>query len=253
MASFAYDTGAGEGISTSKDDFAYLDTSDKVKSSVTIRGPSIGAPNCEGRGPLVYTFKIGNKFMGLVHPNGILAGSSTGSPEFRLASAMQMKRMGVRYLGGKFDDDDFIECVRTGERAPTCEVDGILTIKTEGSAKDNYIEDSVEVEFHLMVEEIKCGLRSPLVEVTPFLKGASESKEGSKFKFSDEDKDRMLKFLREADVRNRDLKCFLMNESKLEVVERARLYCHRFAYCDTNILKRCLEKKNLVIFQNSLR
>ena len=32
MASFAYDTGAGEGISTSKDDFAYLDTSDKLKN-----------------------------------------------------------------------------------------------------------------------------------------------------------------------------------------------------------------------------
>jgi hypothetical protein len=64
MASFAYDTGADEGISTSIDDFAYLDTSDKVKSSVTIREPSIGAPNCEGRGPLVYTFKVGNKFMG---------------------------------------------------------------------------------------------------------------------------------------------------------------------------------------------
>ena len=50
--------------------------------------------------------------MGLVHPNGILAGSSEESPDFRLASAMQMKRLGVRYLGGKFNDDDFIECVR---------------------------------------------------------------------------------------------------------------------------------------------
>ncbi len=127
-----------------------------------------------------------------------------------------MKRMGIRYLGGKFDDDDFIECVRTGERVPTCEVDGILTINTEGSTKD--IERSVE--FFKLVEEINCGLRSPLIEVTPFLKGATERIEGSKFKFSGEDKDRMLKFLREADAKNKDLKIYLMNESKLEDVEK---------------------------------
>ena len=239
MDSFAYDTGAGEGISTNKDDFYFLDDSDKVKKSVTIKGPSIGAPECEGRGPLVYTFKVGNKLMGLVHPNGILAGSSVGSPDFRLASAMTMKRLGVRYLGGKFDDDDFIECVRTGFRVPTCEDDGILTIKTEGSAKD--IESSVE--FFQMVEEINCGLRSPLVEVTPFLKGAPERKGESKLKFTEEDKDRMLKFLREAHTKSKDLRVYLMNESKLTDDERARLYCRRFAYCDTNIFKTMFGKE----------
>jgi hypothetical protein len=42
--------------------------------------------------------------MGLVHPNGI------GSSEFRLESAMQLKKKGVRYLGGKFNEKDIIEC-----------------------------------------------------------------------------------------------------------------------------------------------
>ena len=37
--------------------------------------------------------------MGLIHPNGILAGSSIGSPKFRPASAMGLKKKGVRYIG----------------------------------------------------------------------------------------------------------------------------------------------------------
>ena len=66
-----------------------------------------------------------------------------------------------------------------------------------------------------MVEEINCGLRSPLVEVTPFLKGAPERKGESKLKFTEEDKDLMLKFLREAHTKSKDLRVYLMNESKL--------------------------------------
>jgi hypothetical protein len=157
MSSFAYDTGAGEGVSTSEDDFTYLDTSEQEKNSVTIHGPTIGTPTCQGRGPLVFTYRVGEKVMGLIHSNGILASSFVGSTQLRLASAMQMKKKGVRYLGGKFNDDDIIECVRTGEKIPAREIDGILIVRTNGVAKD--IQDSIE--FQQLVKDIESGLRSP--------------------------------------------------------------------------------------------
>ncbi len=54
--------------------------------------------------------------MGLTHPQGIYASSENGGAQFRLASAMELKKKGVRYIGGKFNGADFIECVRTGEK-----------------------------------------------------------------------------------------------------------------------------------------
>ena len=48
MDSFAFDTGAGEGISTDRNDFVFLDCSDACKQSAIINGPSVGTPTCEG-------------------------------------------------------------------------------------------------------------------------------------------------------------------------------------------------------------
>ncbi len=56
-----------------KSDFVYLDESNRQKKSVIISGPSVGKPQCIGRGPLVYLFLFGKKLMDLLHPNGILA------------------------------------------------------------------------------------------------------------------------------------------------------------------------------------
>ena len=74
--------------------------------------------------------------MGLIHPNGIYASSEASAPSFRLASAIQMRKLGVRYVGGKFNDGDVIECVRTGRTISASDDNGILTIKTYGSAFD---------------------------------------------------------------------------------------------------------------------
>ena len=46
-----WDSGAGTGITTDASDFAWIDSSEKAKSSVHIRGPSVGTPKCGGRGP----------------------------------------------------------------------------------------------------------------------------------------------------------------------------------------------------------
>jgi hypothetical protein len=65
-SSFAFDSGSGEGISVHRKDFVYLDESEEIKSSVEIQGPSVGAPICIDRGPLVYRFTLNGKQMGLI-------------------------------------------------------------------------------------------------------------------------------------------------------------------------------------------
>ncbi len=109
---FANDTGSAEGISTYRDDFYNLDQSDVAKDSAIIRGPSLGAPRCEGHGVLIFIFEEEGVMMGLVHPHGIYAMTSNEYLEFRLASVMVMKQHGIR-IGGVFKEPDIIECVRT--------------------------------------------------------------------------------------------------------------------------------------------
>ncbi len=77
-SSFAFDSGSGEGISAHRKNFVYLNESEEIRSSVEIQGPSVGAPICIGRGPLVYRFTVNGKKMGLVHSNGILANIPSG-------------------------------------------------------------------------------------------------------------------------------------------------------------------------------
>jgi hypothetical protein len=50
--------------------------------------------------------------MGMVHPNGIYATTNDADLEFRLASALELKRHGIRLIGGAFKEPDVIECVR---------------------------------------------------------------------------------------------------------------------------------------------
>jgi hypothetical protein len=234
MDCFAYDTGAGEGISTDRNDCVYLDYSDSSKKSVVINGPSVGTPTCEGRGPLVHTFVIKGKLMGLVHINGIFASTNDESPEFRLASAMQMKRQGMRYVGGRFKAQDTIECVRTGETIPALDNGGSLIVKTHGNASD--IADSIE--FRQLVRDIDAGLKSPLFEVTKFLSASADIIEYVSKELSTLSPEQLTLRLQQYEKgSSSNVKVFLMNESKLSGEERARLYCRRFACCDPNIFR----------------
>ena len=49
-----HDSGSGTGISTGARDFVYVDDSAEAANSVQIRGPSVGAAGCGGRGPMVF-------------------------------------------------------------------------------------------------------------------------------------------------------------------------------------------------------
>ena len=233
MGHFAYDTGAGEGISTNPDDFVFVDDSMMMRESVKIQGPSVGTPACIGRGPLVYIINKGKQKLGLIHPKGVLASSSQTSPQFRLASAMQLKKRGVRYVGGRFEEKDMIECVRSNLKVSATETDGILTIKTDGFAKDIFHSE----EFGVLVKEIEDGLSSPLVNITPFLKGVYKSSDDGNSKHAKMSDQHPLRVYLNQVAKSETFNVLLMNESKLTDEERSRLYCRRFGFCDTNIFK----------------
>ncbi len=164
-SSFAFDTGSGEGISVHRKDFVYLDESEEAKSSVLIQGPSVGSPLCLGRGPLVFRFEIEGKQMGLVCSRAILADVPSGGSIFRLVSAVKMKRHGIRYVSGLFNEPDYIECVRTGTKVPTVSTGDVLFVQTSGFADDI----SPSEEFKDLVSKIADGLESPLVDLSPYL------------------------------------------------------------------------------------
>jgi hypothetical protein len=109
-------------------------------------------------------------------------------------------------------------------------VDGILTFETIGVASD--IEDSEE--FHQLVRDIDCGIKSPMVEITPFLKGVYAEEGESNRSYSNLDS---LRFNQNVTEGKQNLGVYLLNEAKLTDDQRARLYCRRFAYCDSNIFK----------------
>jgi hypothetical protein len=109
-----------------------------------------------------------------------------------------------------------------GNRLPASEVDGILTIKTEGHASElEYCE-----ALRRLVKDIDGGLESPLINVTPFIKRSSQLERT------------LLESYKPGDVQMvKQVKVYLLNESKLKPEERSRLYWRRSAYCDTNIFK----------------
>ena len=67
---------------------------------------------------------------------------------------MQLKKRGVRYVGGRFEEKDIIECVRSDLKVSATETDGILTIKTDGFAKDIVHSE----EFDFLIKQIEGGL-----------------------------------------------------------------------------------------------
>ena len=90
--------------------------------------------------------------MGLVSSSAILANVPSGGSIFRLVSAIKMKRQGVRYVAGIYNEPDHIECVRSGMTIPTSSTGDVLFVQTSGFAKD--IVPSDEFIQGLSVEDI---------------------------------------------------------------------------------------------------
>ena len=207
------DSGAAMGVSTSKQDFVYLDESTSARSSVSLNGPSVGTPGCGGRGVLVYRMELDEIPFGIVHPDGILAEGDR--IEFRLASERIMKRQGLRVLNGCFEEADYLECVRTGKKVPLSSEADLLVMATNGVAAD--IVDSPE--FRSIVNEIAAGRHSPLLDLRPFLNYDGKS----------EPKKKTPKTANESKQPGHEKKwpVCILNEAKLSTVDRSRLWCRR--------------------------
>jgi hypothetical protein len=168
---FCHDSGSASdsaaGTSTKRDDFVWFDESEAAKKSVHVRGPSVGAPGCEGRGPLVCRVEKNGVPHGLIDPEGVGAAAEMN---FRVTSSQLFKKRGARVVSGKFNEPDVLECVRTGEQIDMVTDESILVMETKGAAAD--IEDSPE--FRKLVEDVKQEKRSPLVNLTPHLKGGGD-------------------------------------------------------------------------------
>jgi hypothetical protein len=225
---FCHDPGSAVGTSTKRDDFVWFDESEAAKKSVHIRGPSVGAPGCEGRGPLACRVEKNGVPHGLIDPEGVGAAAEMN---FRVTSSQLFKKRGARVVSGKFNEPDVLECVRTGEQVDMVTDDNILVMETKGTAAD--IEDSPE--FRRLVEDIKLEKRSPLVNLTPCLKGGSDGQaENSKWVNMSKTSFLTKFLLLTATVMAMNATTLVFNEARASPEERSRLWCRRFARCDTN-------------------
>ena len=234
-----YDSGSATGITTDVRDMAYIDTSVEAQDSVTIRGPSVGAPKCEGRGPVVFRVQE-PKNHGVVHPDGVLASVEGGGCDFRVASERIMNKRGLRFIGGEFSVGCKLECVRSKQVVPMDTKEDILVLETDGTAAD--LIDSPALR--TMVDEVRNGVRSPLVDLSPFLKGGSSNggKEGGNYErqFSTMSKKSLLaKFLFFTTVcMAMSATTMIFNEAKVEPEERSRVWVRRLAYTNSQLFWR---------------
>jgi len=225
------DSGSGAFISTDKRDFVYLDESAAAKDSVAIRGPSVGAPGCGGIGALVYRCKVDGVPYGILNPDGIKA---EGDVHFRVSSERICKARGLRVVNGEFNGPDHLQCVRTDKKVEMKTIDNILIMETSGKADE--IIDSPE--FRCVVDEVRNEERSPLVDLTPFLpEGRQDESRSQSQKWSKMSPGSFLtKFLFLTTLAlSFGTTSLVFNEVKATKLERARLWCRRFGYCDTAI------------------
>jgi hypothetical protein len=117
-------------------------------------------------------------------------------------------------------------------------------VKTKGKGSD--ITPSRKFDTYL--DQVKKGLESPLFELSRFELSLGRLAKNLK----------TLRMLRVADMKSgHPLKTFLcssktqdfvsinlMNEAKLKPIEQSRLYCRRFAFCDTNMFRIMASKES---------
>ena len=135
-----------------------------------------------------------------------------------------MKRQGIRYVAGIYDEPDHIECVRTGVTFPTSTTGDVLFVQTFGFADEIHPTN----EFKDLVLRISNGIESPLVDLTPYLNGSFTEAGERNRKHAHAQQEVILN----VEVIQNDgvVKAMLMNETKLSEDERARLYCRRLGY-----------------------
>ena len=225
-----YDSGSGTGITTERSDMVWVNDSKAAKNSVKIRGPSVGKPGCEGRGALVFRKVVNGIPYGIVHPDGVLAEKTVG---FRIASERLLGQDGLRFVGGEFNRGCKLQCVRSKVEVPMATEDNILVLETVGKASE--IVDSPE--FRSVVEEVRKGKRSPLVDLTPFLPGSTASKgdidmsSGNVWASTMSTRSFLFKFLMLTAT------IMIFNEAKATPEQRSRLWVRKFGYPSSSVFR----------------
>ena len=232
MEAAVMDTGSGMTLTTEKDDFIYLDTSKSARDSLTVLGPSVGAPQCGGRGPAAYPFMQGNKQMCIIDPKGAWAKSEgdTG-PKFKALSTQNLAKLGIETSSGTRRRNGRMICEGTGEEYPLSTQNNILVLETSGKGKD-LLKDSPEVR--QLVSDIERGTRSPIVNLDEF-NGTSKGSYWPK---------KAGQHLLKAVLLLTALSCafnttsLVWNEAKLPKVERTRLWTRKLGNPDTAIFEK---------------
>ncbi len=91
------DSDAGISISTLREDFPWIDDSDRAKSSIqSPSGINGGKSTIGGRGPMVIRAKTGEYF---IDPDAVFLEGGIDQPNFRVLSTQRLKLNGVRIVG----------------------------------------------------------------------------------------------------------------------------------------------------------
>jgi hypothetical protein len=228
MTDVGMDTCSGRSISTRKSDFLWIDETTTAKRSVKVRGPSVGTPKCGGTGPLAYRVNVNGKRMMIVDPDGVFADvRNTINPEFRILSTQRMRRLGIETTGGVYEEEGKAICARTNVGIPLPTKDNILVMSTPEKVS-GLLPDSPDLR--MIVDEIRTGKRSPIVDLDDLW----DTGEHDVNKFTG------LKLLTTLLLATTIVCAFststmIMNEGRISVAERSRLWCRRLGYCDTNV------------------
>ncbi len=91
------DSDAGMSISTLKEDFIWIDETDKARNSIqSPAGINGGSSTVAGRGPMILKAKSREY---LIDPDAVFLQSGENQPNFRVMSTQRLKVHGVRVVG----------------------------------------------------------------------------------------------------------------------------------------------------------
>jgi hypothetical protein len=219
------DSDAGMSISTLKTDFAWLDESKDAKESIqSPAGINGGTSKIAGRGPMVIRAKSGEL---LIDPDAVCLESGPDQPNFRVMSTQRLKIHGVRVVGCfKGTDVDVLQdrssraTVELAEEGPTGKK--ILVLNTVACPPWKNIK-----EIRQCVNEIRKRNRSAMVQT-------SELDGNVDHQYNEE----LTGALHECKHEEFNASVLAFNIAKLTDVERSRLMCRRFGYCNSALLPR---------------
>ena len=232
----AVDTASACTISTDRDDFLYIDESEKAKASVSINGPSVGTPKCGGIGVAVYRIEsdrhtLAGRNLSFIDPFGVYAPPEK-CPPLRILSAQAMSKMGCGTVTGVFGQGGAIQCAQSGESVKLKTDNNILVLRTKGKACDIQLTP----ELRAVIKDVESCLRPPLIDLDDLAWNAEGGhyyqQKGAWAGYKKKSFSAIMLMLTAVTCLLNPTS-IMLNEAKLKIDERTRLWCRRFGFCDT--------------------